>query len=488
MVLRKIKYHLCLLSILYISCRHEPQLAGISESNYPENVAVIMLGKCATQGCHNNLSYTGAGGINLTTWDNLFKGGNGGSSVIPYRPDFSTLCYYTNTDSTLGVMLTPSMPYNSAPLSKEEYITLRDWVALGAPSLKGEIKFADRPNRKKVYVANMLCDEVTVFDAETFLQMRYIHVGNKQVQEFPYCVKVSPDKKHWYVSFFSQSNIIQKFRADDDRLVGDINLGSGSWNYFAITADSKYGYFLDNSGAGKVAYTDLEKGVVLATYTFGGNFKYPAGIVIDEQAKKIYLGSLTGNFIYKIDITDPISPVISELPIDGTSQVQYNSTIDPIQLVNDPVRHLCYIACQKSNEVRVVNMLNDSLSGVIPLGSSPSQMSYSIATKRLFVSCPADDVSFPGNKGSIAVINSGIYSVYKKINSGYQPFGLAVDDEQKILAVANANLSSQGNAPHHVSGCGGRNGNVSFIDLNTLNLIPGKRSEVAVYPISVDTR
>lgn len=488
MVRSKTKYPALILILLCMSCKHKTQLAGISESNYPKEVAVIMLSKCATAGCHNNLSYKGAGGINLTTWDNLFEGGNGGAAVIPYRPDFSTLCYYTNTDSSLGVTLSPTMPYNAAPLSKEEYILLKSWITTGAPSRAGEVKFADNPDRKKIYVANMLCDEVTVFDAATMLQMRYITVGNSQKQEFPYCTKVSPDKKHWYVSFFSQSNMVQKFRADNDQLVGEIHLGPGLWNNFAITSDSKYGYFVDNNGIGKVAYADLENQKLLATYTFGNNFKYPAGIAIDEQAKKIYIGSMTGNFIYTVDITDPLSPIISELPIDGSSTVLYNSTLDPIELLCNPQNHTCYIACRKSNEIRVINMLNDSLTGVIPLGSSPSQMSYSSKTKRLFVTCPDDETSFPGNRGSVSVINSGMFSVYKKINSGYQPFGLAVHDELNIVAVANANLSAQGNKPHHVSGCGGRNGNVSFIDLNKLELIPGKRSEIAVYPVSAAAR
>ena len=42
-------------------------------SGYPEDVSEIMLTKCATAGCHNNISYGNAGGIDLSSWDALFR-------------------------------------------------------------------------------------------------------------------------------------------------------------------------------------------------------------------------------------------------------------------------------------------------------------------------------------------------------------------------------------------------------------------------------
>lgn len=80
------------------------------------------------------------------------------------------------------------------------------------------------------------------------------------------------------------------------------------------------------------------------------------------------------------------------------------------------------------------------------------------------------------------------YTLLKRINSGYQPFGIAADDGLYIVAVVNANLSPEGNKPHHSTNCGGRNGNVSFIDLRTMELIPNLRSEVTVFPYGVAAR
>lgn len=483
-----IKYFFLAGCFIASACKHEPfNPLPHGNGNYPDNVAKIILNKCATVGCHNAASYSGAGGLDLTTWNKLFEGGNTGAVVIPYRPDFSTLCFYTNTDTSLGVTLAPTMPVNNTPLSKEEYITLRDWVAAGAPSADGKIMFADNPVRKKFYVANQLCDVVTVFDMESLLQMRYVTVGNKLAEEFPRTVKVSPDKRHWYVSFFATSDIVQKFSAMDDRPIGQINLGSGSWTSFIITSDSKYGFFVDNSNPGKVVYADLEQMQLLATYTFEGKFRYPSGIAINEQFKTIYVGNTTGNYIYTIDISNPMHPSIKELPIDGSTQILHHSTLNPGELLTDDKGN-CIVACAGSEELRIINMKTDVVTHNIPLGASPFYMSFSPTTGKLFVTCPQDELSFPGNKGSVAVVDMSNYSLLKRINSGYQPFGIAADDGLYIVAVVNANLSPEGNEPHHSTNCGGRNGNISFIDLHTMELIPNLRSEVAVFPYGAAAR
>lgn len=484
----KIKY--CLLACLIAgsSCRHEPfNPLPNGNGNYPDAVATIIITKCATTGCHNNASYEGAGGLNLTTWDKLFEGGNTGAVVIPYRPDFSTLCFYTNTDSTFGPTLIPTMPVNNPPLSKQEYMVLRDWIADGAPSATGKVKFADNPSRSKIYVTNQLCDVVTVFDTETLLQMRYVPVGKKTDEEFPRTVHVSPDKKHWYVSFFTTSDFVQKFNAVDDHLVGEINIGPGAWTSFVITQDSKYGFFVDNNNPGKVVYADLEKMQLLATYTFGGKFRYPSGIAINEEFKTIYVGNTTGNYIYTIDITDPMNPAIKELPIDGGTEILYHSTLNPGELITDNKSN-CVVACAGSGELKIINMKTDKVVQSIQLGAAPFFMDYSVVAHQLLVTCPQDEHTFPGNKGSVAVVNMDNYAVIKRINSGYQPFGIAVDDRRGMVAVVNANLSPNGNKPHHSTNCGGRNGNVSFIDLQTMELVPGLRSEVAVFPYGAAAR
>ena len=84
------------------SCRYDVYEAPIV-TNYPDNVSAIMTGKCATAGCHNEVSSIGAAGLDLSTWEACYIGTNNGAVVIPRRSDFSTLLYFTNTDSTKGL-------------------------------------------------------------------------------------------------------------------------------------------------------------------------------------------------------------------------------------------------------------------------------------------------------------------------------------------------------------------------------------------------
>lgn len=481
-------YYLLILAYLLAACKHEPYQVDHSSTGYPEHIAKIISGNCATTGCHNDKSYKGAGGLNLTTWENMFHGGFTGSVVIPYRPDFSTLCYYTNTDTLLGVTLEPTMPVNNTPLSKDDYLALVSWIKSGAGDNNGTIKFADNDERTKLYVTNKLCDVVTVFDMESLLQMRYVNVGQKAAEEFPHKVLVSPDKRHWYVSFFVTSNIIQKFSSVNDRLTGEINIGPGSWTSFDISADSKYGYFVSNRQEGKLAVADLETMQLVYTHTFDNKLKYPYGVAINNNLNKLYIGNTFGNYLYSIDISRPEAPTLQKVILDGGNIYKDNSSIDPAEMIIDEKTNKCYMACTHSKDIKVVDMQRDSVIASISLGSNPAFISLAPKDRKLFVTCPDDETSFPGERGAVVVIDLNTNTITKRIYSGYQPYGIVADEKRGIVAVVNANLNSEGDEPHHSSDCDGRNGYISFININTLEVIPGERSEVAVFPYSISAR
>lgn len=484
----KINFLLALAILCFSNCTKDKASLDYSSSSYPHDVANILINKCATGGCHNDISKDAAGGISFSTWDKLFEGTNSGAVVIPYRPDFSTLCYYINTKTANGPALLPTMPLNKDVLSDEEYTIIKNWIKEGAQNTKGSVKFSDDLQRKKIYVANQICDVITVFDSKTLLPMRYIDVGQLPTQEFPIQVKVAPDRNNWYVSFLSQTTFIQKFDAKTDTYIGKLDLGFGCWTTFDITADSRYGFFVDNSSPGKIAYVDLNSMQILATYTFGGNFMNPKNAVVNSNSTRLFVGTEQGNFIYVLDITDPMNPVIVEKPIDGTSTVLHNQSNDPHFLMKTQDDSYCFIGCEFSNDVRIMDLQTNSVVATLSLPSNPQQMDVYDEYGLLFVTCPEDISSFPGNRGSVVVINYITKTIIKKINTGFQPYGVGVDRSKKIIAVANSNLDSGGPAPHHSTSCGGRNGYVTFIDVNTLDLIPKKRIEVAVFPRCISVR
>ena len=103
-----------ILSAIFVACFFSTckNDKGTPDYNqFPDDVGKIIFTKCATPGCHTDASKVGAAGLSMESWDKLFEGGTGSACVIPYRSDYSTFCYYTNTYSDLGVTLEPTMPY-----------------------------------------------------------------------------------------------------------------------------------------------------------------------------------------------------------------------------------------------------------------------------------------------------------------------------------------------------------------------------------------
>jgi len=482
-----------LLIILFLSSCTDDEIVS---TGYPPEIEKILVSKCTNPGCHNTQSAGGAGGIDLSTWDNLFKGGRNGSPVIPYSSDYSYLLYFVNTYVDLGVVLEPTMPLGSNPLSRSEVTTLRNWIEQGAPGNNGTVKFSGNSQRKKVYVANQACDQVAVFDASSRMIMRYIKVGvDDNVIEAPHQIRISPDGNYWYVLFYS-SNVIQKFRTSDDTFVDSINIGSGVWNTMAISPDGSKAFVSDLSLNGKVCYLDLNTMQKIIDYT---GLSWPHGTWVSADGKTLYVTSQTGNFIYKINITNPAAPVTQTVVLQtGQSQV-FVSSLDPHEIIFSPDESKYFLTCQKSDEVRVMQTSNDSLIAVFSVGTRPQEMSLSENRPYLFITCQETPSSDPKKKGSVAVIdyNSLAVVVPGEIYSGFQPHGVAVDDDQDVVYVANLNYDPNGPPPHHSTDCGGRNGYLTIIDMKTMQLLNitttdgisyNYKNELLAFPYSVAYR
>ncbi len=128
------------------------------------------------------------------------------------------------------------------------------------------------------------------------------------------------------------------------------------------------------------------------------------------------------------------------------------------------------------------------LIAVIPTGVFPQQMSFSKTRPYLFVTCEKDFIAPDTTGGSVDVIDYTTNTWVKRLKLNMsEPHGIAVDDANGIVYVANRNRNL-GVHPHHKNACGGNSGFVSFIDLNTLEVIPGKRIEIATDPYSIAIR
>lgn len=467
------------LTVVLIDCKKDTGPNNFGD--FPPEVGKIMVYKCATAGCHNNLSYAAAANLNLSTWNDLFKGSSSGSSVIPYRSDFSSLCYFINSFPELGPINYPSMPFNATALSYEEVKTIKDWIDAGAPDIKGNIKWTDNPNRSKYYVVNQGCDVVTVLDSETQLPIRYITVGNNPGNiEVPHIVKISPDQKYWYVVFLA-SNLLQKFRCSDDVLVGQVSLGSNmDWNTIVITDDGKKAFCVAWTGNGHIASVDLEKMKLIRNY---GGFPFPHGVALNGTNDTIYVTAQSGNFIFKLDTAFNNSEQISIQPGFSPNSI---SSLDPHEIILSPDKKKFYITCQKSNDIRVFDIATKTISDIIPNIYYPQEMVLSPAKNKLYITCTYDTTSFTGAYGTVVCLDLSNLSVQKN-KVGFMPHGVGINESKNVLYVASRNILSSGPAPHHSSVCSGRNGFINYIDLNSFQ-VSNKRTEISVDPYAIGVR
>lgn len=458
--------------ILLQACTNKQELEV--RTGYPPPIERIMLTHCAVKGCHDSKSAEASSGLDLSTWEAMFKGNRGGAVVIPFWHDLSTLFIYTNVHKDLGLTGAPTMPLNAEPLSRGEIIQLRGWIDNGARNANGFVKFSNNSQRSKYYIVNQGCDIVTVIDRETQLAMRYVQVGNSANIESPHKILVSPDKKYWYVIFLN-SDVVQKYSTIDDSFVGECTIGFGAWNTFVITPDSRYA-FIDDFASGNIKYVDLENMQVVGTYT---GFNFPHGTIITTD-NILYVLDTPGSRIFKLDVTDPFDMTYTTVSLPAGT--------NPHEIMLSPDGKRYFITAQGTNEVLIFDAATDAIISKIPVGTFPQEMTLSEAKNLLFVTCMEDRNTFPGKIGSVAIIDINTNTFVKSVYTGFQPHGILADDMEGFVLVANRNVSTEGSAPHHSSACGGRNGTLSFIDLNTMNVRPEMQQELSVDPYSIAIR
>lgn len=482
------------------SCVHQPQVALISEGgNYPTEVAKIIINKCAISGCHNAASYQNADGLLLDTWEHLFDGGNSGAAVVAFSPRFSPLLYFVNTDPARGPVSTPTMPQSTtskqqSPLTKDEYTTLENWIANGAPDKNGNIPFSANPDtRQKIYLTNQGCDLLAVIDVQKNVVMRYIEIGaNPAANESPHCVRVSGDGQFAYVSFLN-GNYIQKIDTRTDKVVGAANLGPGSWNILFPSPDNSSLATTDWQSNGQIVFVNTGTMQTIPGLTGSGSgvFVYPHGITSNSAFDTLFITGQYGNVIYKYAPHIPWYNMISlnSSPAAATTAGD-NTSPNPHEILMSPDGSRYFVSCQGTNEVRVMDAHKDTLIAVIPVGTFPQELAMSSTLPYLFVSCMEDAANpLPGRKGSVHVINyNTLQPVQTLYGDFYQPHGIAVDDRDGLVYIASTNANPNGPAPHHATACAGRAGWYTVYNINTLKPLNSNRYEVTVMPYSAAPR
>ncbi|RYD57675.1 MAG: hypothetical protein EOP56_07825 [Sphingobacteriales bacterium] len=467
------------------ACKHKPSAApSQSVGGYPTEIGNIIVTKCATAGCHNNLSYSNAASLRLDTWEHMFEGGVNGAAIVPYSVDYSPLLYFINTDSTLGPVAIPTMPLHHAPLSTEEYLTIRNWVANGAPDDNGNIPFAsDAGNRQKVYMTHLRCDMVAVIDADKNVVMRYIPFGTRPVPESGTAVTVSPDGRYAYVSLWF-NDLLYKIDTYTDKVVATFTLPNAFWNAMAISADGST-LALTNQDSHEFIRINTTTGATTTSVSDAAMLN-PYSIAGDANFDTCYIAGQFGNAYYKITGSQVYPRTVDNRPITHTTT---GNSPDPYDLVFSPGREQYFISCAGTHEVKVFDRKTDQLVKTISVGKRPREIAVSTTEPYLFVACMDDDNPNPKCKGSVYVINYNTLDVVRTIKGKfYQPHTVSVNERDRSFYIFSRNQNYDGPAPHHQGPCAGRNGFYEVYDMNTMERKVNKRFEVLVDPFASDTR
>ena len=196
------------------------------------------------------------------------------------------------------------------------------------------------------------------------------------------------------------------------------------------------------------------------------------------DGKRLYVTHQDKSALYVFEIDTATGSFTDQNTVD---LIQWSIPSMPVNLEPHEVgfspRGDKYIAtCQRTNEIRIYQVSNDSLIAVLDVGDFPQEYAYSEDGKYCFVTCMEDLTTTGGDpfkRGSVAIVDMDNNSLVKSVHTGFQPHGIAVDDRRNVVIVANRNSNPDGPAPHHTTDCGGRNGYISVIDMNTLELVDG---------------
>lgn len=479
-------------SYALVSCQHEPY--DVNKGNFPEEISNILVRRCATEGCHDAAGAVNAAGLRLDNWDELFKGSARGAVVVPYSTTYSILLYYINQESfsNRDLVAVPTMPYNATPLTEEEYNVMKNWIANGAPDAAGNIAFASEADtRQKIYITQQTCEDLlTVVDAKSGLVMRYVPMGSSNNTENAHNVKVSPDGKYAYICFVT-GTVLQKIDTRTDAVVETVEVGIGSWNVMHLSPDGNKLLLSDRTNNRVLSINTTPLAV---TDNYNGNFIEAHGIASMPTFDTFFFTSQFGNVVYRF-IPDDQSEPIKEISIDGEPVTHSNVpglTPNPHEILMTPDHSKYFLTCENSKQVRVLNSRTDEILAAIDVGFVPKEMVLWEEKNLLFVTCLEDpENKYTANsRGSVYIID---IKTLQKVGAPiygdfFQPHGLAIDKQNKLLYVASENISPNGPAPHHGAVCNGRNGWYTIYDLNTMQPFSKKRYEITPDPYGVDSR
>ena len=469
--------------------------SSVSHIDYTEHVQRIFTSSCAYGGCHaygpndetsgheymlaKTAHEDGPEFFNLSSWEYAMKGGSHGATIIPYSAAKSHLINHLNTDTTLGAVSSPHMPFNGYNLPADQIQLLRQWVNEGAQNDVGAVALSVY-SEGKVMVTNQAEDLVSIVDLKTKLVSRYIQAGVANVfshpPKAPHNLTLDQPNNFYYVNLITGGEVL-KFSLSDNALLGQVT-GINSPTQIAITATGDTGFsaqFAQNTNAIRFFNT---RTMSLYGQTISSPYlNKPHGVQFTPDYSELWVtGNLSDNMMV-VTMSDLSTSIIPLIPNDTLSPGSGGRLL-PYQTIMTSNGRYVYVSCQKTineqGEVRVIDRDSMKVTKIITVGKWPLIIDKS----------PDDQFVYTANRNSnnVSVIRTSDNTVTTIENVGPQPHGIKISADGKYAYVSCENVSAEV-PPHHPTAGSKIPGYLSIIDLTTNTVI--KQIEIGAFAAGV---
>jgi YVTN family beta-propeller protein len=459
LIIFRIVYHyvkkilIIIICVGFGACKYDVE--SESAGNFPPQISSIIQANCLGGSCHSGPSDENEG-LDLSSWDAMIKGGNDFNEVIPFTAVKSHLFGHVNTNSSIGPVITPTMPLARDALSSADQLAFFNWINNGAKSNDGKIPYSDVT--KKIFVSNYEDHMVSIIDADTKRWVRIIATGEDSK---PTALAMMPDKSALITGMAGSNGTIRKYDPASFATIGEFqsNLIPAE---IAITPDGKKGYITDDSYAGNRigVFDPIEMKLTKIITT---PFLYqPYSVDIAPDGKYAYVCGVGSDDIVRIDIaTDSVITCLAlgdDVAIPPVSPDVRKYTPRKVLISGDS--KTMYVSALNQHSIVVFNLTKDSIVKRIRVEYNPFGLALTPDGSELWAA--------GWGSNNVQVINTATNEVIAKIDSvNLFPHAIAITPDG-LFAYVTCELSSGG---AHNHGSGTEFSRVVIIDCRTKKIV-----------------
>jgi len=228
--------------------------------------------------------------------------------------------------------------------------TAKNKVIATIPSGKYPYGVSVSPDGSRLYVANKFSETVSVINTVTNSVIATISLPGA-----PVGLSVSPDGSRVYVTNASLNNV-SVINTASDAVIAAIGVGNAPMGV-SVSPDGGRLY-VTNTNSNTVSVISTATNAVIATIPTG---KYPLAISISPDGSRLYVANESSATVSVISTAT--NSIITTISLNGAV---------PVGVSVSPDGSTVYTANQGDDTVSVIDAISNALTGVIPVGLSPS--------------------------------------------------------------------------------------------------------------------